>query len=136
MPGQAPYGAAGVLSPISRDGRRTRTSDLVHDELVSAIRTLRLAPGSSLSETEIAERLHVSRTPGARGRRAARGRGAPDVGRLRALLDQQEASCRALISRHARRALDRVPALCAQYPDYFTDPPSGARRPTEGNDPR
>ncbi|MFI1096999.1 GntR family transcriptional regulator [Streptomyces sp. NPDC020917] len=238
MPDQAPRGPAGVLSPISRDGRRTRTSDLVHDELVSAIRTLHLAPGSSLSETEIAERLHVSRTPvreaiarladaglvhvvpqvGTRvglirlwdveearfvreslevsAFEAACGSSALDVGRLRALLDQQEESYRAddhdaffladealhaevfalsgylrawqavqrmklqldrlrrlaqpdtasmrdlidehrlivdaleardvaggreLISRHARRALERVPALCAQYPDYFTE---------------
>ncbi|HZX08166.1 GntR family transcriptional regulator [Kribbella sp.] len=53
----------GVLSPISRSRARTRTSDLVYGELVSAIRDLRLAPGASLSETEIAERLQVSRTP-------------------------------------------------------------------------
>lgn len=53
----------GVLSPISRSRARTRTSDLVYGELVSAIRDLRLAPGASLSETEIAERLEVSRTP-------------------------------------------------------------------------
>jgi DNA-binding GntR family transcriptional regulator len=35
----------------------------VYDELVSAIRELRLQPGASLPETELAERLHVSRTP-------------------------------------------------------------------------
>jgi DNA-binding GntR family transcriptional regulator len=52
-----------VLSPITRTRPRSRTSDLVYGELVSAIRQLRLAPGASLSETEIAERLQVSRTP-------------------------------------------------------------------------
>ncbi|WP_435175230.1 GntR family transcriptional regulator [Actinacidiphila sp. bgisy145] len=238
MPEQAPYATAGVLTPISRDGRRTRTSDLVHDELVAAIRTLRLAPGSCLSETEIAERLHVSRTPvreaiarladaglvhvvpqvGTRvglirlwdvaeacfvreslevsAFEAACRSPALDTGALRDLLDRQEDSYRAgdhdaffqadealhaevfalsgylrawqavqrmklqldrlrrlaqpdtasmrdlidehrlivdalsardaeggrrLISRHARRALERVPKLCAQYPDYFAD---------------
>jgi DNA-binding GntR family transcriptional regulator len=42
---------------------RARTSDRVFDELVSAIRELRIPPGASLSETDLAERLHVSRTP-------------------------------------------------------------------------
>ncbi|MER6528031.1 GntR family transcriptional regulator [Streptomyces sp. NPDC001508] len=51
------------LSPVTRNRTRTRTSDLVHDELVSAIRELRLVPGASLSETDLANRLHVSRTP-------------------------------------------------------------------------
>ncbi|MFE6738646.1 GntR family transcriptional regulator [Streptomyces tubercidicus] len=40
-----------------------RTSDRVHRELVAAIRELRLAPGATVSETELAEQLHVSRTP-------------------------------------------------------------------------
>ncbi|MEU6019687.1 GntR family transcriptional regulator [Streptomyces sp. NPDC047515] len=56
-------GDVGALSPITRDRTRTRTSDRVYGELVSAIRELRLAPGASLSETDIAEQLHVSRTP-------------------------------------------------------------------------
>ncbi|MBD0737235.1 GntR family transcriptional regulator [Streptomyces sp. CBMA29] len=234
---QAPPGPAGGLSPITRDRTRNRASDHVYDELVSAIRKLRLAPGSSLSETDIAERLHVSRTPvreaiarladtglvhvvpqvgtqvglirlrdveEARFVReslevsafeAACGNPALDVGILRDLLEQQEhayrtadydtffqadealhsaiftlsghpgawqvvqrmklqldrvrrlaqpdtatmrdlidehrlivdalesrdiAGGRALISRHARRALERVPGLRARYPHYFT----------------
>ena len=40
-----------------------RASDRVYDELVSAIRDLRLAPGQALSETDLADQLHVSRTP-------------------------------------------------------------------------
>lgn len=52
-----------MLSPVTRDRAPARTSDRVYDELVSAIRDLRLAPGASLSETDLAERLHVSRTP-------------------------------------------------------------------------
>ncbi|MFB7109484.1 GntR family transcriptional regulator [Streptomyces sp. NPDC093064] len=51
------------LSPITRDHARTRTSDRVYDELVSAIRELRITPGTSLSETDLAKRLQVSRTP-------------------------------------------------------------------------
>jgi DNA-binding GntR family transcriptional regulator len=35
----------------------------VYAELASAIRDLRIPPGASLSETELAEQLHVSRTP-------------------------------------------------------------------------
>lgn len=42
---------------------RERTSDRVYDELASAIRDLRIPPGASLSETDLAERLRVSRTP-------------------------------------------------------------------------
>lgn len=52
-----------ALSPVGRDRARVRTSDRVYDELVAAIRTLRIPPGASLSETELAEQLHVSRTP-------------------------------------------------------------------------
>ncbi|MCL2550534.1 MAG: GntR family transcriptional regulator [Actinomycetia bacterium] len=52
---------AGSLRPITRG--RVRTSDRVHDELMSAIRTLRIPPGASLSETELSARLQVSRTP-------------------------------------------------------------------------
>jgi DNA-binding GntR family transcriptional regulator len=57
---QAP---AAALMPVVREIARSRTSDQVYDELVSAIRDLRLPPGASLSETDLAERLHVSRTP-------------------------------------------------------------------------
>ncbi|MEV1175496.1 GntR family transcriptional regulator [Nonomuraea sp. NPDC049784] len=52
-----------TLSPVVRERPSARTSDRVYDELVSAIRELRLAPGASLSETDLAVRLHVSRTP-------------------------------------------------------------------------
>jgi len=38
-------------------------SDRVYEELAAAIRDLRLPPGASLSETELAVRLQVSRTP-------------------------------------------------------------------------
>lgn len=227
-----------ALSPVVRSRTRTRTSDLVYDELVSAIRELRLVPGASLSETDLANRLHVSRTPvrealarlvdaglvhvvpqvGTRvglirlrdveearfvreslevaAFEVACAEPAPDVTALRELLDRQEHSYRtedyaaffaadealhseifslsgypgawqavqrmklqldrlrrlalpdaaamrelidehrlivdalenadatagrALISRHARRALERGPALRAQYPGYFTE---------------
>ncbi|MFE3138634.1 GntR family transcriptional regulator [Streptomyces scopuliridis] len=62
-PEPAPVSDGPALSPINRDRARARTSDRVYDELVSAIRELRLAPGASLSETDLAKRLHVSRTP-------------------------------------------------------------------------
>jgi DNA-binding GntR family transcriptional regulator len=62
-PESSASGAAGRLAPVVRAVTRARTSDHVYDELVSAIRELRLPPGASLSETELAERLHVSRTP-------------------------------------------------------------------------
>ncbi|MGW5097149.1 GntR family transcriptional regulator [Streptomyces nodosus] len=62
-PERSPVRGGPRLSPVARDRARTRTSDLVHDELVSAIRELRLAPGAALSETDLAGRLHVSRTP-------------------------------------------------------------------------
>lgn len=52
-----------ALAPVGRNRARMRTSDRVYDELVTAIRTLRIPPGASLSETELAEQLHVSRTP-------------------------------------------------------------------------
>ncbi|MFE7710185.1 GntR family transcriptional regulator [Streptomyces sp. NPDC057486] len=42
---------------------RQRTSDRVYEELAGAIRDLRIEPGASLSETDLAERLQVSRTP-------------------------------------------------------------------------
>lgn len=227
-----------MLSPITRGRTSARTSDRVHDELVSAIRQLRLVPGASLSETDLAKRLHVSRTPVREALARLVDAGlvhvvpqvgtrvglirlrdveearfvreslevsafevactgpAPDVTLLRELLERQEHCChtedydaffaadealhseiftlsgypgawqavqrmklqldrlrrlslpdaaamrelidehrlivdalentdlaagRALISRHARRALERGPALRAQYPDYFTE---------------
>jgi DNA-binding GntR family transcriptional regulator len=54
---------ASALTPVARERVRARTSDRVYDELVSAIRDLRLAPGASLSETDLSARLQVSRTP-------------------------------------------------------------------------
>ncbi len=51
------------LNPVTRGRAGGRTSDRVYDELVSAIRDLRIPPGASLSETELAEQLRVSRTP-------------------------------------------------------------------------
>lgn len=54
---------ASVLTPVGQVRTRVRTSDRVYDELVSAIRELRIPPGASLSETDLAEQLHVSRTP-------------------------------------------------------------------------
>ncbi len=51
------------VSPVVRAVRSTRVSDQVLDELASAIRELRLPPGASLSETDLAVRLQVSRTP-------------------------------------------------------------------------
>ncbi|GAA5187614.1 GntR family transcriptional regulator [Rugosimonospora acidiphila] len=238
IPEPTPVDSTPTLSPVIRGRVATRTSDRVYDELVSAIRELRLAPGASLSETDLAERLHVSRTPvrealarladaglvhvvpqvgtrvGLIGLRevdearfvreslevaafeVACADRAPDVSALRDLLEQQEHSYqtenynaffaadealhskiftlsgypgawqtlqrtkiqldrlrrlalpdlsavrvlidehrsivdaleaadavagRALISRHARRAIELAPSLRAKYPDYFTD---------------
>lgn len=56
-------GTKPALASVGRVRVRQRTSDRVYEELVSAIRDLRIAPGASLSETELAEQLHVSRTP-------------------------------------------------------------------------
>ncbi len=58
-----PPPGAFALSPVGRVRTRMRTSDRVYEELVSAIRELRIPPGASLSETELAEQLQVSRTP-------------------------------------------------------------------------
>lgn len=58
-----PPSTTSVLSPVGRVRTRARTSDRVYDELVTAIRELRIPPGASLSETDLAEQLHVSRTP-------------------------------------------------------------------------
>jgi DNA-binding GntR family transcriptional regulator len=49
------------LVPIER--ARGRISDLVTEALTEAIRDLRLPPGSVLSETDLAAKLAVSRTP-------------------------------------------------------------------------
>jgi DNA-binding GntR family transcriptional regulator len=54
---------SGALASVGRTRVRQRTSDRVYDELASAIRDLRIPPGASLSETDLAEQLHVSRTP-------------------------------------------------------------------------
>ncbi|GGF99991.1 GntR family transcriptional regulator [Rhodococcoides trifolii] len=51
------------LPAIRRDASRARTSDLVFDELMAAIRDLRLAPGRELSESALTSRFGVSRTP-------------------------------------------------------------------------
>jgi DNA-binding GntR family transcriptional regulator len=51
------------ISPVHRSAARERISDRVYDELVSAIREMRLAPGALLSETELSAQLGVSRTP-------------------------------------------------------------------------
>lgn len=52
-----------TLTPVVRTSSRERISDRVHDEIASAIRDLRLAPGAMLSETELSLQLGVSRTP-------------------------------------------------------------------------
>ena len=56
-------GATAALTAVGRVRTRERASDRVYDELLSAIRDMRIAPGASLSETDLAEQLHVSRTP-------------------------------------------------------------------------
>jgi DNA-binding GntR family transcriptional regulator len=56
-------GGSRVLASVGRVRPRQRTSDRVYEELASAIRDLRIPPGASLSETDLAEQLHVSRTP-------------------------------------------------------------------------
>jgi DNA-binding GntR family transcriptional regulator len=55
--------AASPLGPVLRDRGAHRTSDRVYDALTAAIRDLSLEPGRSLSETDLAASLHVSRTP-------------------------------------------------------------------------
>jgi DNA-binding GntR family transcriptional regulator len=51
------------LTPVVRVQGFGRTSDRVFEQLAAAIRDLRLPPGRLLSEGELAEKLHVSRTP-------------------------------------------------------------------------
>jgi GntR family transcriptional regulator, rspAB operon transcriptional repressor len=55
--------SAPTLAPVGRARERVRVSDRVYDELVSAIRDVRIPPGATLSETDLAQQLHVSRTP-------------------------------------------------------------------------
>ncbi|MFB7222819.1 GntR family transcriptional regulator [Streptomyces sp. NPDC002596] len=58
LPGGPP-----ALASVGRLRVRQRTSDRVYEELAAAIRDLRIEPGASLSETDLAEQLQVSRTP-------------------------------------------------------------------------
>lgn len=51
------------LMPIKRTAVRGRMSDLVYEELLAAIRDVRLDPGTALSEANVAAQLCVSRTP-------------------------------------------------------------------------
>jgi len=51
------------LRPVVRTPSGGRMSDRVYEELISAIRDLRLEPGTVLSETDLSVRLGVSRTP-------------------------------------------------------------------------
>lgn len=55
--------AVSALSSIGRSQVRQRISDRVYEELAAAIRDLRIPPGASLSEADLAEQLQVSRTP-------------------------------------------------------------------------
>lgn len=52
-----------TLSPVVTGQRRQRVSDRVYDELVQAIRDLRLAPGQPISEHDLTLAMQVSRTP-------------------------------------------------------------------------
>lgn len=52
-----------VLTPIARRQGGSRTSDRVFAQLLAAIRDLRLEPGRSLSEPDLAKQLRLSRTP-------------------------------------------------------------------------
>lgn len=54
---------SGALAPIPRLPARARISDQVREELTAAIRDLRLTPGAVVSESDLASRLGVSRTP-------------------------------------------------------------------------
>lgn len=56
-------GGTASLAAVGRVRTRERASDRVYDELLSAIRDMRIPPGASLSETDLAEQLQVSRTP-------------------------------------------------------------------------
>lgn len=52
-----------ALQPIERGRQEPKTSDRVLDVLISAIRDMTLPPGTLLSETDLARKLEVSRTP-------------------------------------------------------------------------
>ena len=58
-PGTTPLIPLAPLAPM----RRQRASDRVYDELVEAIRSMRLTPGTLVSENELTLALRVSRTP-------------------------------------------------------------------------
>jgi DNA-binding GntR family transcriptional regulator len=53
----------GGLVPLNRARVEPKTSDRVYDVLLTAIRDLKLVPGTELSETDLARQLAVSRTP-------------------------------------------------------------------------
>ncbi len=55
--------AARGLIPVVRARDGLRASDRVFESVGTAIRELRLPPGLLLSESELAQQLHVSRTP-------------------------------------------------------------------------
>lgn len=55
--------AARGLIPVIRARDGLRASDRVFDAVGTAIRELRLPPGLLLSESDLAQQLHVSRTP-------------------------------------------------------------------------
>lgn len=56
-----PLTAPKLVGTVARQGGRA--SDRVYDALVDAIRSLRIPPGTSISEEELAGQLGVSRTP-------------------------------------------------------------------------
>ena len=58
-----PFEVFGELSPTAPPPLRGRRSDWVYDELSEAIRSLRLPPGTALSEPAVAAWLQVSRAP-------------------------------------------------------------------------
>jgi DNA-binding GntR family transcriptional regulator len=61
-PGPGAHGANGAASPGESHGSRGRTGR-IYDDLRETIVRGRLAPGSRIIETELAQRLGVSRTP-------------------------------------------------------------------------
>ncbi len=63
LSGPGPERRPGRIVPIPVEQPRMRRSDHVLAQLLQAIRDLTLTPGESLSETDLAEQLHVSRTP-------------------------------------------------------------------------
>lgn len=56
-------GLSGLRARGAGPRRTPRTSDRAYEVLAEAIRDLRLPPGTALSETDLAARLGVSRTP-------------------------------------------------------------------------